>query len=410
MKNDNTVYWVWLQQRLGSAYEVKEILSHFGSAREIFYAEDEELRDCSFLLHRNATRRKLLEKDLAGAESIIGECKKYKIHIITPESEFYPPALLDIRDYPLVLYVRGDVAAMQKKPAFSVIGSRTPSKYGEEAAREIVKGLVSSEDALIVSGGALGIDSVAHKTALECGGKTLLVMGCGHGTNYLSENSELRKEVHKHGALVTEYPPFTQVGAKTFPQRNRIVSALSKAVVIIEAASRSGTFSTAKHALKQGRELFVLPGDIVSGNFDGSNQLLSEGAKPVFSHLDILSFFNPEKYRRIEVLNKSGNPFPKIDEDSEFSKKTGNKKAEKQKKFILQEKSEEIKENIKKFAPESISKKAEIVYNIMSDGAATLDEIAVGTTLETRKVLAALTELELEGIISSDGPNRYKII
>lgn len=410
VKMDNTLYWLWLQNRVGTGYDISEIIAHFGSVKAVFDADENELKDCPCLTRRNAVKTKLLDKNLFECQEIISTCKKYKIHILIPDSELYPKQLKGIKNYPAALFVRGDVTVLKKEPAFSVIGSRSPSKYGEDAATEIVSGLVREADALIVSGGALGIDSVAHRTALNSGGKTVLVMGCGHGTHYLSENSELRKAVSKNGALVTEYPPFAEVAAKTFPERNRIVSALSKAVVIIEAASRSGTFSTARHAARQGRDLFVLPGDIVSGNFDGSNQLLSEGAKPVFSCMDILSYYYPKKYQRIQVLQKDGNPFPKIDEESEFGKKS-RKKAKKETEFIIsEEKSEEIKENIKKIAPESISKNAEIVYNIMSDGASSLDEIARASALETRKVLASLTELELEGIISSDGPNKYKII
>ncbi len=407
---DNTLYWLWLQSRVGTGFEISGIIDHFGSVKAVFDSDENELRACPCLTHRNAVKTKLLNKNFSECEEIISTCKKYKIHILTPDGEFYPKQLLSIKNYPAVLFVRGDVTVLKKEPAFSVIGSRSPSKYGEEAATEIVSGLVREADALIVSGGALGIDSVAHRTALNAGGKTVLVMGCGHGTNYLSENSELRKSVFQNGALVTEYPPYAQVTAKTFPERNRIVSALSKAVVIIEAASRSGTFSTARHAARQGRELFVLPGDIVSGNFDGSNRLLSEGAKPVFSCTDILSYYYPNKYQRIQVLQKDGNPFPKIDEESDFGKKARRKNKKETDFTQTEEKREEIKENIKKIAPESISKNAEIVYNIMSDGATSLDEIARASALETGKVLASLTELELEGIISTDGPNKFKII
>jgi predicted Rossmann fold nucleotide-binding protein DprA/Smf involved in DNA uptake len=118
---------------------------------------------------------------------------------------------------------------------------------------------------------------------MDSGGKTLLVMGCGHGNGYLPENSDLRKRVASNGALISEYPPFSPVTRSSFPERNRIISALSKGVVIVEAAERSGTISTANWALKQGRDLFVLPGDIESGNFTGSNKLITEGATAVFS-------------------------------------------------------------------------------------------------------------------------------
>lgn len=410
VKMDNTVYWLWLQSRVGTAYDIKDVISRFGSAKTLYEAGESELRESKLFLHRPKKVENLLDKSLTECEKIIAQCKKYKIHILTPESDLYPKSLLEIDNYPAALFVRGDVSVLKSEFKISVIGSRTPCMYGEEAARKIVSGLVTEKNALIVSGGALGIDSVAHKTALDCGGKTVLVMGCGHGTNYLPDNSELRKSVSQNGALVTEYPPFAPVSAKTFPERNRIVSAMSKAVVIIEAADRSGTFSTARHAKRQGRDLFVLPGDINSGNFEGSNRLLSEGAKPVFSHTDILSHYFSEKYKKERILQKDGNPFEKIEEESSFSKNALKKTSKKTVRKKKEENNEEIIENIKKINPETISKNAGIVYNIMSDGVLTLDEITRATELETRKVLAALTELELEGVILSDGPNKYKII
>ncbi len=407
---DKRLYWLWLQSKLGAAYNVKELFKYFSSPKEIYDADEETLKASLFLKHRPAVRKGLIDKSIDEAQKIVSDCRKYKIHILTPEDAEYPKALLDIDDYPLVLYVRGDVSILNNNFCISVIGTREPCGYGENAARTIVGGLIEHKNALIVSGGALGIDSVAHKSAIDCGGKTVLVMGCGHGTRYLMRNSELRKSVSENGALVTEYPPLSPVKEQTFPQRNRIISAMSKGVVIIEAANKSGTFSTAKHAMKQGRDLFVLPGDIVSGNFDGSNQLLSEGAKPVFSHMDILSYYYPGRYKREEILEKNGNTFPLIDVDSDFSRKSGCKKENKQDTVIFTEKIEEKKEILRKNIPDTISKNAEIVYNIMSDGALTFDELEIKSDLETRKLLSALTELELEGLITTDGPDRYIII
>ncbi len=407
---DNVIYWLWLQKSLGTGFRLKELIDFYGSARVLYEADEDVLSACPFLRRRPSSKKKLLCKNIAECESIVDICKKHSIHIITPESRYYPQNLLEISDYPAVLFVRGDVAALVSDFRISVIGSRTPSLYGENAARTIVKGLVEEKDALIVSGGALGIDSVAHQSAIDVGGKTVLVMGCGHGANYLPENSLLRKEVSKNGALVTEYPPFTAVTAKTFPERNRIVSGMTKAVVIIEAAERSGTLSTAHHAERQNRDLFVLPGDINSGNFAGSNQLLTEGARPVFSHTDILSCYFGKKYRKPSVPVKDGAPFEGIDIESSFGKKRGKKSSDKTTENKNTEKIEEIKENIAKNLPETISKNGEIVYNIMSDGAITLDEIELACNLETRLVLSALTELELEGIIAGDGPNVYKLM
>lgn len=400
---ETEVYWVWLQSRVGFANEYSDVLELFGTPEAVYNATEDDFLGYEFLRRRKNLREKLLDKDIAEAQEKVEICRRHSIHIVTPDSKYFPDALRSIPKPPMVLYVRGELSCLKAELPVAVIGSRTPSKYGEESARKIVTDLVK-ESAVIVSGGALGIDSVAHKSAIEGGGKTLLVMGCGHGDGYLPENSELRKNVFYHGALISEYPPYTQVYQGSFPLRNRIISALSKAVVIIEAAQFSGTFSTAKHAMKQGKPLYVLPGDIESGNFAGSNQLITEGATAVFSAEDILSSLDGRKRRRDIKPPKTNDPFENITEASEFSKKNKAKRVRKsEKKATDTIKGEEKGKNIvsePKKLPETISKNAEIVYNLISDGKCTMDEIASFSDLLPAKILAAITELELEGVVS----------
>ena len=272
-------------------------------------------------------------------------------------------------------------------------------------------------DYLIVSGGALGIDSVAHISAINSGVKTILVMGCGHGNGYLPENSALRKLVSENGALITEYPPYNPVTPGSFPMRNRIISALGDGVVIVEAADPSGTFNTANHALEQNKDVYVLPGDIESGNFAGSNRLITEGAIPVFSSEDILLYCGTIDTKDKKGVIKNGKAFSEVDVDSEFSKKlvkkTAKNKNEKKKKVEETVKSvENVEENCEKKEknfPEGISKNAAIVYNIMSGDICTVDEAARETELSIRDVLVAVTELEMFGVIENDGPGKYKI-
>ncbi len=399
---NDALYWVWLQNCVGYAGQFKELMEHFGTPEAIFRASSESLSDFEYLKRRKSLRERIEKHDLSDAEETVRICRKHSIRIITYACDKYPALLREIPDPPMILYVRGNVDCLSDGLHIAVIGSRTPSVYGEESARNIVSGLVADYGVVTVSGGALGIDSIAHLTTIDNAGKTVLVMGCGHGDGYLPENSELRKKVFSHcGALVSEYPPLHSPTQGSFPQRNRIISGLSKAVVIIEAAEYSGTFSTAKHSQKQGRELFVLPGDIQSGNFTGSNQLITEGAKAVFSADDIASHFDGVKRKNIHDGIKTNNPFDKIDEQSAFSKKSSTKKrikkSDKSVNASSDEKSEKNIENVKKNLPETISKNAEIVYNLMSDGKCTLDELTNSCELLPAKILAALTELELEG-------------
>ncbi|MBQ7116740.1 MAG: DNA-processing protein DprA [Clostridia bacterium] len=402
---EKEIYWLWLQGAVGYAKDVKRLLDIFGDAKGVYEASEQEIRNAHLRGYGPKAVEKIIDEDIEKYYDIYDFCRRHKIHIITPDSLYYPRRLLEIENFPLALYVRGDYTCLNAENALGVIGSRTPSMYGEEATQTIV-GQLCRNDVLIVSGGALGIDTVAHRSAIESGGKTVLVMGCGHGSGYLPENSALRKSVAQHGALITEFPPYTNVTHGSFPQRNRIISGMTSGVVIAEAAKFSGTFSTARHAIKQGRELFVLPGDIKSGNYEGSNQLITEGAKPVFSARDILPWAKIYENHAF----KTGRPFENIEFEATSYKKIGKKKtAETEKSEIIIEKEEKNLTKNEKITPETISKNAEIVYNIMSDGICKTDSIIRESDLEVRKVLSALTELEMNGIAEKISADCYRL-
>lgn len=409
----NILYWLWLQEGLGSSARVKKLLEHYETP-EAFYNAGKIIWKSE--VGSEIAYDRLRSNEPSEFAERVEFCSRHNVHIITPDSEFYPQSLLELENYPLALYVRGDYKILNSEKTVAVIGSRTPCVYGEKATEKIVADLVE-RDYLIVSGGALGIDSIAHMAAIANGGKTVLIMGCGHGNGYLPENSELRKLVAANGALVSEYPPKTPVSRSSFPERNRIISGISKGVVISEAADPSGTFNTAKHAKRQNKDLFVLPGDIESGNFAGSNRLISEGATPVFSGREILikygEIFDEDEEKATSEKNYKA--FDKINVDSEYTKKNSRyyrRKKSKEENTEAEngtgvEFAEEKCEKKEKISPEGISKNALIVYNIMSDGVCTLDEIKRESSLDISKVLVALTELEMLSVAESDGPNRY---
>lgn len=407
---DERLYWLWLQHVYTPGGKIKACIDEFHSP-ESFYAAGEETWK-RFFSRRSKTLERAKEKSPEDFLSITEFCDKHSLHILTPNSVYYPQNLLTIDNYPAVLFVRGDYTCLNSQVPFGVIGSRNPSVYGENCTKDIVSTLCEN-GALIVSGGAIGIDSVAHKTAMLCGCKTVLVMGCGHGYDYLPENSDMRRAVTHSGALISEYPPFTPVNQGTFPMRNRIISGISKAVVIIEAADKSGTFSTANHALKQGRQIFVLPGDVNSGKYTGSNRLITDGAVAIFSGEDVLKKCSLLSKEKGNSKKSENGVFSHVNEISTESKAKQLKRKKSAKKPTLErEKEENNPEKIKiipKKLPEGISKNAEIVYNIMSDGINELDEITRKSSLEIRNVLVALTELEMLGFACADGPNKYRI-
>ena len=414
---DKRLYWLWLQSALGFGANTNALLSTYGSAEKIFEASDDDLRlsgafSEGFFGLRAAGLQRLKQIDIRVGEKVLEYCEKNYINVITPDSPLYPKRLLDIQDYPLALFAKGDISCLNENGlAIGVIGTRKPSEYGIKAAEQIARGLAKNK-VTVVSGGALGIDSIAHKSAIAEKDKTILVMGCGHDSRYLIENEALREEVTRNGATITEYPPLTMAGKGYFPLRNRIISGISNGVVIIEANLRSGTLNTAAHAKKQRRDIFAVPGDVSSVSYAGSNKLIIDGAHAVFSAKDILEHYRFELAGELEFsVAEPKTPFYGIDvfpfgENAEPEEKIPVKKA--QKPCAAEPKCEE-KAKILKTVPEGISKNAALVYNVMKNEDTSLDDIIRKSALPVSKVLIALTELEIGGHVACVGGNNYKV-
>ncbi len=206
---------------------------------------------------------------------------------ITRDDSRYPALLCSIHDPPRLLWCDGDVGLLSGKECVAVVGARECTPYGEQAAFEIARDLARS-GVVVVSGLAYGIDTAAHRGALEAGGRTIAVLGCGIDVIALQGNRELQGQIAAEHLLISEYPPGTEAAPWNFPQRNRIVSGLSRGVVVVEAGTRSGSLITASLALDQGREVFAIPGNINAPLSVGTNRLIQSGAKLVASVADIL--------------------------------------------------------------------------------------------------------------------------
>jgi DNA processing protein len=220
------------------------------------------------------------------------------------DQQHYPAALRSIYDPPALLYVRG---TLPEQPAFAVVGARQASRSGRQLTTEICAEL-AARNITVVSGLARGIDSAAHQGALETG-HTVAVLGCGIDVVYPPENSRLAQDIIKQGAILSEYPPGTPPLAGHFPGRNRIISGLSKGVLIVEAAQKSGSLLTADFALEQGREVFAVPGPVYSQIGGGVNRLLKDGAHLVTEARDILDVLWPGTAADLPIL--AGDPLPK---------------------------------------------------------------------------------------------------
>ena len=213
---------------------------------------------------------------------------KYKVIKINMNSKYYPERLRNIDDPPKGLYCLGNLELLNYKNNIAMIGSRNCSSYGERAAKDFAYNL-AKEDICIVSGLAKGIDSFSHIGALNAKGKTIAVLGSGLDNIYPKENIKLVEEIIKNnGLVISEYPLGTKPLKYHFPARNRIISGLSDSILVVEARKNSGTNITVDFALEQGKDVFVIPGNIYSKTSDGTNFLITEGAIPVLSYKDIL--------------------------------------------------------------------------------------------------------------------------
>ncbi len=256
----------------------------------------------------DATRQKFLQQrqklDLS-AEVI--KVQKAGASLLTLADADYPNILRQLDDSPPVLYVRGQL--LQKDDlALAVVGTRTASRYGRDAAHYLSKQL-AAQHVTIVSGLAQGIDAAAHQGALDAGGRTIAVLGCGIERIYPRENTALAENILQNGAILTEYPIGTPPSAANFPRRNRLLSGLARGVLIVEAPDHSGALITATAALEQGRDVFAVPGNIFSAASRGTNRLIQDGAKLVMGVPDILSELNIQ-YTKKEMRQKTQHLIP----------------------------------------------------------------------------------------------------
>lgn len=229
--------------------------------------------------------------DHVDVQGILQWCRLNGVTILPNDSDAYPQALLEIPDAPPILFVRGEILP-QDEMAVAIVGTRHASVYGRQQAERIAYGLAKA-GITVISGMARGIDTAAHQGALDAGGRTLAVFGCGLGHIYPPENEGLAKAIAADGALISEYAPDASPRGGMFPQRNRIISGLSHATLVVEAPERSGSLITARTASEQGREVMALPGNVNSRNSQGTNLLIRDGAKLIRNVEDILECLGP---------------------------------------------------------------------------------------------------------------------
>ncbi len=282
-------YWVGFSLIPGiGRVKLGQLESHFDSLESAWKATPAELKQSG--LDSGAIRAITSWRPKVSLEAEIEKLDHYGVKVLTYHDPDYPARLKEIYDYPPLIYFRGSLLP-EDEWCLAIVGTRRATVYGRQVAEEIVADLARSK-ITIVSGLAKGIDSVAHHSALEAGGRSIAVFGCGLDIVYPSENANLARRIMQQGALISEYPLGTRPKADNFPRRNRIMSGLSLGVLVVEAGETSGAMITAHLALEQNREVFAIPGSILSPASRGTNHLIQEGAKLVRDYTDILEELN----------------------------------------------------------------------------------------------------------------------
>lgn len=382
------LYWLWLAQ----CNEVKDgvkaaLVRQFEDPERLFFAEKQEILDAEIEGLTGEHLDILLQHDLSAAEETLSDCAKAGLQVLTYDSPLYPRRLKAIYDPPIVLYYRGTLPDFDRLPTIGVVGTRHPSVYGRQAAKRL-GGEIAAAGGLVVSGLAEGIDGAAMEAALSAGFPAVGVLGCGADVVYPRKHKALFQETERLGCILSEYAPGSPPLGWHFPRRNRIISGLSCGVVVVEAPERSGSLLTAKHALEQGRDVFVVPGNVDMESFRGSNRLLRSGAIAVSSGRDVMEEYDllyPEKLlpkRGLDKPKKAEKQEPKPEAPEILKKKTidnGNPPPYSGQNDILQ----------------GLSADEQTVMTAIGTGIESVDDVIAKTGLPSGKVLGILTMLEI---------------
>lgn len=391
-------YWLWLTGRSGmSASRVSSLLETFGTPEQIYYADAGEYEQLP-----RSLRDSLQDKSMREAEAILEQCEKLNISLLTIQDAHYPDCLKNIADPPAVLYYKGRLPDFDRELTIGMVGARECSQYGEMMAARLGLELARS-GAVIVSGIAQGIDSCALKGALNAGGTVVSVLAGGIDKKYPMESRFLYDDVAAAGALISEYPPGTPHKGVHFPVRNRLISGLSDGVIAVEAREKSGTMITMDLALEQNRDTFAVPGPADAPMSAGTNKLIRQGwAKLVTDAADVLNEYEGRRVirRNVEMDREE------LDQRTETVLKQPRQTVPAEKKVV--DKMENRAYIDRMSSRELFTDDERDILRALGEGERLADEIIEATQIPTRRVLSALTVLQVRGYVEEGAGKRFR--
>ena len=357
MKND-LLYYLFFSHFLGiGPMKLASIMAVRGSIKRAYETNQKELET---IIGMKLAQKFIDFRKRFDPVKKYDDLKKKNIKIICIADKNYPNSLKQISDPPICIYVKGELDSLTQF-TLAIVGTRLPTVYGQQVAYRFSRELAEA-GFTIVSGMALGIDAVAHRATLDAQRKTIAVLGCGVDIIYPAANRSLYEKIIENGAVISEFPPGHMVIKGLFIARNRIISALSSGVLVIEGGERSGALITAKYAAEQGKEVFAVPSAITSNMSSAPNILIKQGAKLVTSTTDIFEELN------IKITpNKNDDIESKLNEDEK------------------------------------------IIYLFLKENSSTVNEIIVSLNKPTSEILNILSILEIKGIIEKNNENKYQI-
>lgn len=337
-------------------------------------------------------KREIASPDFSGAEKILREYELFGAVVLTPDSAEYPEALRNIHSMPMALYAVGDTSLLNGHYLISMVGTRNPDEYGIAAAKKL-SGEIAALGGVVVSGLAYGIDGTCHRAALETGGKTIALVAGGLDLDYPKKHHALRALIERpeNGLVISEYPLTTQAYPGNFPMRNRLVSGLSMATVIVQCSKTGGTMLTAAHAITQNKDLFAVPASILSETGSGCNYLLAQGAEPALSGIDILLRYVDIYGYPLEPIHERQTTLFSDDDESDGEKKSAAKKTRAKSEQDKKPKSVEI--------PQFLNERQHTMMQVIAQGRINISELCEKTQFPAGEVLALITQLELFGLV-----------
>lgn len=359
--DEEKLYWIGLNLVRGiGAVRFRHLLAYFGDAKTAWEASESDLR-ASGLSEKIAQNLLQLRAgvDLALIQT---QLSKLAVTVLTWDDPDYPRRLKEIDQPPPVLYVRGALIEADEW-AVALVGTRRVTTYGRQVTEQLATALAQN-GVTVVSGLARGTDSIAHQTALNAGGRTIAVLGSGVDNLYPPENRRLAEEIMQRGAVISDYALGTQPEAANFPPRNRIISGLSMAVVVVEASRQSGALITAEFAVEQGREVFAVPGSIFAPQSHGTNRLIQQGARPMLTPQDVLEMLD---LGRVAQQREARAVLPANETEAH-------------------------------------------ILTLIRNEALHVDEISVQAQLPVKEITATLTLMELKGMVRQMGGMHYQAV